>query len=104
MNNAVIVDVVRLASGKGKAGGALSGCHPVDLLSHVLSEVVARNDLDPARIDDVIAGCVEQVGEQSFNIARSAALAAGFPESVPATTVDRQCGSSQQAVHFAAQV
>jgi acetyl-CoA acyltransferase len=103
MNTAVVVDVVRLASGKGKAGGALSGCHPVDLLGKVLSEVVARNDLDPARIDDVIAGCVEQVGEQSFNIARSAALAAGFPESVPATTVDRQCGSSQQAVHFAAQ-
>ncbi|MDT5013980.1 MAG: acetyl-CoA acyltransferase [Mycobacterium sp.] len=103
MQNAVIVDVVRLAAGKGKVGGALSGCHPVDLLGQVLSEVVARNELDPARIDDVIAGCVEQVGEQSFNIARSAALAAGFPESVPATTVDRQCGSSQQAVHFAAQ-
>jgi len=103
MNNAVIVDVVRLASGKGKAGGALSGCHPVELLRQVLSSLVARNELDPARIDDVIAGCVEQVGEQSFNIARSAALAAGFPESVPATTVDRQCGSSQQAVHFAAQ-
>ena len=64
MNNAVIVDVVRLASGKGKAGGALWGCHPVDLLGRVLSEVVARNDLDPARIDDVIAGCVEQVGDQ----------------------------------------
>src|SRR6267154_5864917 len=103
MNNAVIVDVVRLASGNGKPGGALSGCHPVDLLGQVLSEVVARNDLDPARIDDVVAGCVEQVGEQSFNIARSAVLAAGFPESVPAATVDHQCGSSQQAVHFAAQ-
>jgi acetyl-CoA acyltransferase len=103
MNNAVIVDVVRLASGKGKPGGALSGCHPVELLRQVLSSLVTRNDLDPARIDDVIAGCVEQVGEQSFNIARSAALAADFPESVPATTVDRQCGSSQQAVHFAAQ-
>jgi len=103
MNDAVIVDVVRLASGKGKAGGALSGCHPVELLRKVLSSLVTRNELDPARIDDVIAGCVEQVGEQSFNIARSAALAAGFPESVPATTVDRQCGSSQQSVHFAAQ-
>jgi len=103
MNNAVIVDVVRLASGKGKTGGALSGCHPVELLRQVLSSLVTRNDLDPGRIDDVIAGCVEQVGEQSFNIARSAVLAAGFPESVPATTVDRQCGSSQQAVHFAAQ-
>ncbi|MDT5347696.1 MAG: acetyl-CoA acyltransferase [Mycobacterium sp.] len=103
MNDAVIVDVVRLAAGKGKPGGALAGCHPVELLARVLSELVARNDLDPARVDDVIAGCVEQVGEQSFNIARSAVLAAGFPESVPATTVDRQCGSSQQAVHFAAQ-
>ncbi|MDT5178818.1 MAG: acetyl-CoA acyltransferase [Mycobacterium sp.] len=103
MNEAVIVDVVRLASGKGKPGGALAGCHPVELLRQVLSTLVLRNDLDPGRIDDVIAGCVEQVGEQSFNIARSAALAAGFPDSVPATTVDRQCGSSQQAVHFAAQ-
>ncbi|WP_330255009.1 acetyl-CoA C-acyltransferase [Nocardia sp. NBC_00565] len=103
MNNAVIVDVVRLASGKGKSGGALSGSHPVELLARVLSELVVRNNLDPARIEDVIAGCVEQVSEQSFNIARSAVLAAGFPESVPATTVDRQCGSSQQAVHFAAQ-
>jgi acetyl-CoA acyltransferase len=103
MNNAVVVDVVRLASGKGKPGGALSGCHPVDLLRQVLVEILTRNDLDPGCIDDVIAGCVEQVGEQSFNIARSAVLAAGFPESVPATTVDRQCGSSQQAVHFAAQ-
>jgi acetyl-CoA acyltransferase len=103
MNDAVIVDVVRLASGKGKPGGALSGCHPVELLRQVLASLVARNDLDPARIDDVIAGCVEQVSEQGFNIARSAVLAAGFPESVPATTVDRQCGSSQQAVHFAAQ-
>jgi acetyl-CoA acyltransferase len=103
LTNAVIVDVVRLASGKGKPGAALAGCHPVELLREVLTQLVIRNDLDPARIDDVIAGCVEQVGEQSFNIARSAVLAAGFPESVPATTVDRQCGSSQQAVHFAAQ-
>jgi acetyl-CoA acyltransferase len=103
LSDAVIVDVVRLAAGKGKPGGALASCHPVELLSRVLSELVARNKLDPTRIDDVIAGCVEQVGEQSFNIARSAVLAAGFPESVPATTVDRQCGSSQQAVHFAAQ-
>jgi acetyl-CoA acyltransferase len=75
----------------------------VELLRQVLSELVARNDIEAAQVDDVIAGCVEQVGEQSFNIARSAVLAAGFPESVPATTVDRQCGSSQQAVHFAAQ-
>jgi acetyl-CoA acyltransferase len=103
LNDAVIVDVVRLAAGKGKPGGALAGCHPVEMLRQVLAELIARNDIDPARVDDVIAGCVEQVGEQSFNIARSAVLAAGFPESVPATTVDRQCGSSQQAVHFAAQ-
>jgi acetyl-CoA acyltransferase len=103
LNDAVIVDVVRLAAGKGKPSGALAGCHPVELLRQVLAELIARNDIDPARVDDVIAGCVEQVGEQSFNIARSAVLAAGFPESVPATTVDRQCGSSQQAVHFAAQ-
>ncbi|WP_067662414.1 thiolase family protein [Nocardia miyunensis] len=103
MNNAVIVDVVRLASGKGKPGGALARSHPVELLRVVLSELMSRNDVDPAEVDDVIAGCVEQVGEQSFNIARSAVLAAGFPETVPATTVDRQCGSSQQAVHFAAQ-
>jgi acetyl-CoA acyltransferase len=103
LNDAVIVDVVRLAAGKGKPGGALAGCHPVEMLRQVLAELIARNDIDPARVDDVIAGCVEQVGEQSFNIARSAVLAARFPESVPATTVDRQCGSSQQAVHFAAQ-
>jgi acetyl-CoA acyltransferase len=103
LNDAVIVDVVRLAAGKGKRGGALAGWHPVELLRQVLSELVARNDIEAAQVDDVIAGCVEQVGEQSFNIARSAVLAAGFPESVPATTVDRQCGSSQQAVHFAAQ-
>jgi acetyl-CoA acyltransferase len=103
MNNAVIVDVVRLASGKGKPGGALARTHPVELLRHVLCELVRRNDLDPAQVDDVIAGCVEQVGEQSLNIARSAVLGAGFPESVPATTLDRQCGSGQQAAHFAAQ-
>ncbi|MCW2914481.1 MAG: acetyl-CoA acetyltransferase [Actinomycetia bacterium] len=103
MHNALIVDAVRLASGKGKPGGALSGRHPVELLGHVLSSLVHRNDLDPARVDDVIAGCVEQVGEQSLNVARSAVLGAGFPESVPATTIDRQCGSGQQAAHFAAQ-
>jgi acetyl-CoA acyltransferase len=103
IRDAVIVDAVRLASGKGKAGGALSGRHPVELLGQVLSALVSRNDLDPARVDDVIAGCVEQVGEQSLNVARSAVLGAGFPESVPATTIDRQCGSGQQAAHFAAQ-
>ncbi|OZE93168.1 acetyl-CoA acetyltransferase [Rhodococcus sp. 14-2686-1-2] len=103
MTNAVIVDVVRVASGKGKPGGALYGTHPVELLAHVLRAVVERNDLDPAQVDDVIGGCVQQVGEQSLNIARTALLAAGFPDSVPATTIDRQCGSSQQAAHFAAQ-
>ncbi|MGV5045949.1 thiolase family protein [Rhodococcus pyridinivorans] len=103
MTNAVIVDVVRTAVGKGKPGGALSGTHPVELLAHVLRSLVERNDIDPAQVDDVIGGCVAQVGEQSLNISRTALLAAGFPESVPATTIDRQCGSSQQAAHFAAQ-
>jgi acetyl-CoA acyltransferase len=103
MTTAVIVDTLRTASGRGKAGGALSHFHPVDLLATVLKELVARNNLDPALIDDVIAGCLAQVGEQSVNIARNAALAAGFPVTVPGTTVDRQCGSSQQAATFAAQ-
>lgn len=103
MANAVIVDVVRTAVGKGKPGGALSGTHPVELLAHVLRSLVERNDLDPALVDDVIGGCVQQVGEQALNISRSALLSAGFPDSVPATTIDRQCGSSQQAAHFAAQ-
>ncbi len=97
MPTAVIVDTLRTASGRGKAGGALAGFHPVDLLATVLTELVARNNLDPALIDDVNAGCLAQVGEQSVNIARNAALAAGFPVTVPGTTVDRQCGSSQQA-------
>jgi acetyl-CoA acyltransferase len=100
---AVIVDALRTPSGKGKPGGALSGLHPVDLLATVLKELVSRNDLDPALVEDVIGGCLSQVGEQSVNITRNAVLAAGFPESVPGTTVDRQCGSSQQAVAFAAQ-
>ncbi|QTI69065.1 thiolase family protein [Gordonia polyisoprenivorans] len=103
MPEAVIVDVVRLASGKGKPGGALSQTKPVELLAHVLRALVERNDLDPALVDDVIGGCVGQAGEQALNISRTALLSAGFPESVPATTVDRQCGSSQQAAHFAAQ-
>ncbi|MBF6148974.1 thiolase family protein [Nocardia nova] len=103
MTTAVVVDVVRTPSGKGKTGGGLSQIHPATLLAGVLSDLVARNDLDPALVDDVIAGCVTQSGEQAFNIARTAVLAAGFPEAVPATTVDRQCGSSQQAAHFAAQ-
>src|SRR5262249_55102883 len=103
MESAVIVDAVRTASGKGKAGGALSDVHPVDLLATVLAQLVERNDLDPALVDDVIGGCVTQSGEQALNITRNAVFAAGFPESVPATTVDRQCGSSQQAAAFAAQ-
>ncbi|MFF0699991.1 thiolase family protein [Streptomyces tendae] len=103
MTNAVIVDAVRTPSGKGKPGGQLSGVHPTELLSGVLRALVSRNDLDPALVDDVIAGCVGQAGEQAMNIARSAVLGASFPESVPATTVDRQCGSSQQAAGFAAQ-
>jgi acetyl-CoA acetyltransferase family protein len=81
----------------------LKGWHPVDLLAHALNGLTQRNKLDAALVDDVISGCVMQVGEQAANIARNAVLAAGFPESVPATTVDRQCGSSQQAIHFAAQ-
>ncbi|SNQ48101.1 3-ketoacyl-CoA thiolase [Frankia canadensis] len=103
MADAVIVDAVRTASGRGKPGGALSGVHPVELLATVLGQLVSRNDLDPALVDDVITGCVSQAGEQSANIGRTAVLSAGFPESVPATTIDRQCGSSQQAAHFAAQ-
>jgi acetyl-CoA acyltransferase len=103
MINAVVVDAVRTASGRGKPGGALAGIHPVDLLATVLSELVERNGLDPARVDDVIGGCVTQAGEQATNVTRNAVFAAGFPETVPATTVDRQCGSSQQAAAFAAQ-
>jgi acetyl-CoA acyltransferase len=102
-NDAVIVDVVRTPSGRGKPGGALSGVHPADLLAGVLKDLVSRNDLDPALVDDVIGGCLTQVGEQSTNITRTALLSAGFPESVPGTTIDRQCGSSQQAATFAAQ-
>lgn len=100
---AVIVDAVRTPSGRGKPGGALSDIHPADLLADVLIELLHRTGLDPALVDDVIAGCVTQAGEQAGNIARTAVLSAGFPESVPAVTVDRQCGSSQQAAAFAAQ-
>ncbi len=102
-NDAVIVDVVRTPTGRGKPGGALSGIHPADLLAGVLGELVSRNDLDPGLVDDVIGGCVSQSGEQSFNITRTALLSAGFPDTVPGATVDRQCGSSQQAATFAAQ-
>jgi len=103
MTNAVIVDIVRTASGRGKPGGALSSIHPVELAATVLRSLLERNGLDSAQVDDVILGCVTQSGDQSVNIARNAVLAAGFAESVPATTIDRQCGSSQQAAHFAAQ-
>ncbi len=103
MRSAVIVDALRTPSGRGKVGGALADWHPVDLLGTVLRELVLRHDLDPALIDDVIGGCLSQVGTQAVNITRNASLAAGFPESVPGTTVDRQCGSSQQAAAFAAQ-
>ncbi|MFE2773273.1 thiolase family protein [Microbacterium resistens] len=102
-NEAVIVDVVRTPVGRGKPGGALSGVHPVDLAAGVLTALVERTGVDPAQVDDVMLGCVSQVGEQAMNVARQAVLAAGFDEAVPATTIDRQCGSSQQAVHFAAQ-
>jgi acetyl-CoA acyltransferase len=103
MPEAVIVDAIRTPVGKGKPGGAYSGTHPAELLARTLSTLTERRGLDPALIEDVIAGCVSQVGDQSVNIARNAARAAGFPEAVPGTTFDRQCGSSQQAIHFAAQ-
>jgi acetyl-CoA acetyltransferase family protein len=101
MPTAVVVDAIRTPL--GKRNGRLAGWHPVDLLAHVLSVLTVRNDLDPAAVDDVITGCVSQVGEQALDVSRNALLAAGFPDSVPGTTVDRQCGSSQQALHFAAQ-
>ena len=101
MPTAVIVDAVRTPG--GKRNGKLKNWHAVDLASEALKAIASRNHLDPALVDDVIMGCVSQVGEQAFNVGRSAVLAAGWPESVPATTIDRQCGSSQQALHFAAQ-
>ncbi|MGH9194743.1 MAG: steroid 3-ketoacyl-CoA thiolase, partial [Acidimicrobiia bacterium] len=101
MPEAVIIDVVRTPL--GKRGGKLKDWHPTDLLAAVLNELVSRTKIDPNLVDDCIAGCVMQVGEQAINIARNAWLSAGLPEEVPATTVDRQCGSSQQAIHFAAQ-
>jgi len=101
MRNAVIVDAVRTPS--GKRNGIYKDIHPVDLASIPLRALVERNGLDPGKVDDVILGCVMQTGEQGVNVARNAVLAAGFPEEVPGTTVDRQCGSGQQAAHFAAQ-
>jgi acetyl-CoA acyltransferase len=100
VRDAVIVAAVRTPV--GKRNGGLSGVHPVDLSGQVLQALAARTGLDPAVVDDVIWGCVSQVGEQTFDIGRNAVLAAGWPESVPGVTVDRQCGSSQQSVHFAA--
>ena len=101
MPTAVIVDAVRTPL--GRRNGALKDVHPVDLAALTLDSLVQRNDLDPALVEDVIMGCVMEVGDQSVNVGRNAVLAAGFPETVPGTTVDRQCGSSQQAAHFAAQ-
>ena len=101
MGEAYIVAAGRTAG--GRKGGRLSGVHPADLAGEVLKALVARTGADPATVEDVIMGCVSQGGEQAVNIARNAVLASGFPESVPATSVDRQCGSSQQSLHFAAQ-
>src|SRR5579864_9585782 len=101
MPNAVIVDALRTPL--GRRNGKLKDQHPVDLAAQVLRTIVERNGVDPALVEDVIMGCVMQVGEQGINIARNAALAAGFPETTVGTTIDRQCGSSQQAAHFAAQ-
>lgn len=103
MPQAVIVDAVRTPMGRGKAGGALSEVHPTELMATVLRALVERNRLDPGSVEDVVVGCVSQVGEQSMNPGRLGWLAAGFPEHVPSTTIQRMCGSSQQAVHFAAQ-
>ncbi len=103
MPRALIVDVVRTPFAKGREGGALCAVHPVDLLAKTLQALVARAGIDPAAVDDVITGCVIQVGEQAANIGRQAWLAAGFPETVPAVTIDRKCGSAQQAMDFAAQ-
>jgi acetyl-CoA acyltransferase len=100
MTDAVIVGAVRTPVGRRKGG--LAEVHPVDLSAHVLRALAERTGLDPADVDDVVWGCVSQAGEQSWNVGRNAVLAAGWPESVPGTTIDRQCGSSQQAVHFAA--
>jgi acetyl-CoA acetyltransferase family protein len=100
---AVIIDVVRTPVGRGRPGGARDGIHPVDLYAHALSALMRRTGVDPTLVEDVITGCVIQVGEQAGNIGRQAVLAAGFPESVPAVTLDRKCGSAQQAMDFAAQ-
>ncbi|NBQ89172.1 MAG: thiolase family protein, partial [Betaproteobacteria bacterium] len=100
---AVIVDVCRSPFARGRENGALAAVHPVDLYAQVLAALVARTGIDPALVEDVITGCVIQVAEQAGNIGRQAVLAAGFPETVPAVTLDRKCGSAQQAIDFAAQ-
>ncbi|MCX2929932.1 acetyl-CoA C-acetyltransferase [Mycobacterium sp. CVI_P3] len=101
MTEAYIIDAVRTPVGRRKGG--LAGVHPADMAAHVIETIVGRHDIDPAAIDDVILGCLDNIGSQAGDIARTAALAAGLPESVPGVTIDRQCGSAQQAVHFAAQ-
>jgi acetyl-CoA C-acetyltransferase len=101
VTEAYIIDAVRTPVGKRKGG--LAGVHPADMAAHVIKTLVGRHDIDPAAIDDVILGCLDNIGSQAGDIARTAALAAGLPESVPGVTIDRQCGSAQQAVHFAAQ-
>ena len=103
VRSAVVVDAVRSATGKGKPGGALSGIHSVELLGQVLRGLMARNDVDPGLVEDVLIGCVSQAADQAGTPGRWAWLAAGLPEHVPSVTIDRRCGSSQQAVHFAAQ-
>lgn len=100
MAEAVIVEAVRTPI--GKRNGGLAGIHPANLSAHILTQLAARTGVDPIEVDDVIWGCVSQIGEQTFDIARTAALTAGWPQTIPGVTVDRQCGSSQQAVHFAA--
>src|SRR6478735_128426 len=101
MNTAVIVDAIRTPL--GRRNGKLKDWHPVDLAAETLTALIDRTGIDPAIVDDVVMGCVMQVGEQAVNVGRNAVLAAGWPEDVPGTTIDRQCGSSQQAAHFAAQ-
>ncbi|MEZ2391788.1 acetyl-CoA C-acyltransferase [bacterium RCC_150] len=103
MPNAVLVDIVRSPMGRGKPGGSLASVHPVELLAQILRELVVRTGVDPGDIDDVIVGCVGQVGEQAATPGRQALLSAGFPTAVPSTTVERRCGSAQQAVDFAVQ-
>src|SRR6202046_2433528 len=101
MSEAFLVDAVRTPV--GRRGGGLAGAHPADLGAHVITALLDRTGVDPAAVDDVVFGCVDTIGPQAGDIARTAWLAAGLPEEVPGVTIDRQCGSSQQAVHFAAQ-